>query len=134
MKLRCWPGAIAYITHPGEHYGRMVEVLRAENSPRFRMPDGQIAETCAAVLNDPSWVVRFIGAPVMCPTSGGWRQTHFVQVQDRYLRPITPPPGTETETVEEVLEAARGDHKRTPAEIKASIFATSAASHSRASS
>lgn len=101
MGLRCWPGCLAYIT-AYRWAGRLVEVLD-------RVPDKGAWET---VEPGAYWRVKAIGWQV---EDDGWRppvEGIFV-FPDHLLRPITPPPGTETETVAEVLEAARNE----PAEV-----------------
>lgn len=95
--LRCWPGALAYITDY-MWQGRMVEVIERH---RNIGPD-------ESVEPGAYWRVRAIGWDVR---DGGWHPPipGVFAFPDHLLRPILPRPGTETETVEEVLEAARSE-------------------------
>lgn len=96
-RLNCWPGCLAYITHPSM-YGVIVEVLYAAPAGSFRLPDGFAAFHPG---EKPGWVVRFakpIQAPVEHKGQRLKRTAHYASVDDKWLRPITPPPGTDCTT------------------------------------
>ena len=98
-RLRCWPGCLAYITHP-RMYGVTVEVLYAAPVGSFTLPDGFPAwhgEVAGA-----GWVVRS-PSPIRVPVSDGLggrfeRLANYASIPDKHLRPITPPPGTDCTT------------------------------------
>lgn len=101
MGLRCWPGCLAVIVNPrSPNYGKSVTVVRpwrGERSTRgCPYPDD----------GEHAWIVEGRDLWLHC---GGIAEepTPWVRARDRWLRPITPPPGTEVETVADVLEAAR---------------------------
>jgi hypothetical protein len=94
MTARIWPGALCYITHP-TMFGRMVEALHEApvGVEYFRLPDGyrNIGAPFAGV-----WVCKFLGQSVTVPCERGERETQYACIPARWLRPITPPPGSES--------------------------------------
>lgn len=98
MKLRCWPGCLAYITHPAMA-GHMVEVMYLETQLNYTLPDGQIGFTAGDPLS--TWIVRSIsgGFPGVKVYESGvmvrQRCAMYAACGDKWLRPITPPPGAE---------------------------------------
>lgn len=98
MGLRCWPGCYAYIVapwFPAEDHGTVVTVSRA----------AVYGETVLTRGGELSKAVPRRALGWLCDASGD-RFPCFIA--DECLRPITPPPGTEVETVSDVVEAARG--------------------------
>lgn len=93
MSPRIWPGALCVITHPSM-YGKLVEALHlAPVGVEFLLPDGY--RNVAA--NVPGmWVVSFQGQAVTVPCKRGSRTTRYACIPGRYLRPILPPPESET--------------------------------------
>jgi hypothetical protein len=93
-KLRCWPGAIAYITHPRE-FGRLLEVISLAPPHQFTLPNGAL---CLGSSNPefPAWVVKAIGWKFRVRLeSGAWAEREYAACDDRWLRPILPPPDAE---------------------------------------
>ena len=93
MSGRIWPGALCYITHP-TMFGRMVEALyEAPVGVPITLPDGyrNIPAPCAGL-----WVVKFLGGPVSVPCVVGSRMTIYAVIPSRWLRPILPPPASDT--------------------------------------
>lgn len=104
MALRCWPGCAAYVERSAvpDNVGAVVEVVALDD----RWGDAGFG---------PVWSVRY-GRPMKTAlvTNRGEliglempRRTDSC-LPDAWLRPITPPPGSEAETTEDVIEAARG--------------------------
>ncbi len=95
--LRCWPGALAYITHPSD-FGHMVEVLYLEPREHYTLPDGFPAFSVGGP-NQSMWVIKAMGKPFAATVyrAGGRtpRRAMYAACEDRWLRPITPPPGAE---------------------------------------
>jgi hypothetical protein len=84
--LRCWPGALAYITDADDPraLGALVEVVRRAD------------DYCERHLGGPSWVIasKF---PIPCFKHGDADDRTLLRreviAMDRELRPILPPPG-----------------------------------------
>lgn len=94
MSGRIWPGALCYITHP-TLFGRMVEALHeAPVGVRFRLPDGYMHDSVPPGL----WLCKSLGQPfdVQMGAHGIGRRSEWATVQAHWLRPILPPPGTES--------------------------------------
>jgi hypothetical protein len=90
---RIWPGALCYITHPSM-FGRMVEAIHeAPVGVRFRLPDGYMNE---AAPTPGFWVCKILGAPVAARCGWKTRLAQHASIEACWLRPITPPPGTDT--------------------------------------
>jgi hypothetical protein len=93
--LRCWPGALAYITHPSM-FGVQVTCLYIAPADDFTLPDGFPA------IRGPepaAWVIQFASAqPVRCLLKGvlTTRQAFYAVCGDKWLRPIVPPPDAES--------------------------------------
>jgi hypothetical protein len=92
--LRCWPGALAYITNP-KMFGVQVTCLYLAPAEDFELPDGFPAFRTTGVA---SWVIEFATPrPVLCRIAGVLteRMTKYAVCGDKWLRPIVPPPGAE---------------------------------------
>ncbi len=106
-QLRCWPGALAYITNPAM-FGRMVEVMYLETRLDYTLPDGSDGFTAG----DPAstWVIRSLGGgfPGVKVFKSGvlvrTRTAMYAACGDKWLRPITPPPATKTTDTPAELE------------------------------
>ena len=91
MKLRCWPGCLAYMARANfpENVGLLVEVVeRAPNKP-----DGS-----------PCWFADAMQPRRASNGLGAVKLTTRARIPDAWLRPITPPPGSETETTGEPIK------------------------------
>lgn len=93
MSGRIWPGALCVITHP-TMFGKPVEALyEAPVGDEFRLPDGYMNE---AALTPGFWVCKSLGEPFEARCLWKTRRTLYASIPSRWLRPITPPPGTTT--------------------------------------
>ena len=113
MKLRCWPGCLAIVIktrQTPEAVGMTVEVIRpGSNGEVFHRADST-GRIVTDGISAGSWVVRSAHGPMPWRLDEGiLAMAHFAVIADSSLLPITPPPGSETETVAEVLEAARSN-------------------------
>lgn len=85
--MNCKPGDLAVVKTTNPWYSeRIVEVLYAPPSHRFKLPDGCV---CTIGSGEPRWVLRFIGTPILAPLiGGGTRRTFYGVGADRALRPL----------------------------------------------
>ena len=78
--------------------GRIVEVIGDTPRGRFYLPSGDLQ----APLDEPGWVIRFIGGPAPIPmTNGSARRCYFACAEKRLVFPL---PG-DPESVDEREEA-----------------------------
>lgn len=86
-------------------FGRMCVVLSFAPPGRGTLLDGYPSQNDATT---PAWQVRF-PSKVKAPISASRkveRWAEYAVVEDRWLRPITPPPGTVTTEDAEPVQAA----------------------------
>lgn len=94
-RLRCWPGCLAVIVldECPDNLGAIVKVLKRANPHEYSSFDGEEWEVM------PTRALRCWGAD-------GYRLVQAaVGMRDIALRPITPPPGTETTDTEVPADA-----------------------------
>lgn len=94
MTARIWPGALCYITHP-TLFGKPVEALHeAPVGVNIKLPDGYGQEGAPVA---GCWVCKSLGEPFHAPCVNGFKRvTPYAVIPSRWLRPITPPPGSES--------------------------------------
>lgn len=91
--LRCWPGAVAYITSPwavrSEHGMLVTVVRRAVAMEPVASRDGGVSRSYGpAGKAAPAWVCEGRGDRFPCV------------IADRCLRPVLPPPEAESTTTD----------------------------------
>lgn len=97
--MNCKPGDLAIIASLKPHFnGRIVEVLFAPPSGRFKLPDGYPANH---EDDRPCWVLKFIGGPVTAPLQWGFRQAWYGVGADECLRPLRGDPDALDQPVED---------------------------------
>ncbi len=99
MKLRCWPGCLAYIVRPGSpNDGKLVTVVR-EWRGEGHVYGGPYAPSGEGYV----WVIEGRGLVLPNGFYAGCPVPWHV-ARDQILRPITPPPGSETIVTDEPVK------------------------------
>jgi hypothetical protein len=112
--MNCKPGDIAVIVHT-RFLGYPVSVLYAAPVGRdYTLPDGQKA---IADWGPDLWVCESLGKLFPVKLKSGRavksRAARYVAIEDRWLRPITPPAGTITQSEVSELYAPRAPERVT---------------------
>lgn len=89
-KLRCWPGCIAQIVRSRfpENVGALVHIIR-------------FSSDASAVFGSPGWDAVALSSLLLADVMGRTGRTTAGEegwARDADLRPITPPPGTVTDS------------------------------------
>ncbi len=87
MTARIWPGALCYITHP-TMFGRMVEALFVITRHDQGLEGRLLADNALGC-----WMCRAQGFTFTDKRLG---PIQHAPIEDRWLRPLTPPPASDT--------------------------------------